>query len=54
MRRKSHSPLFPPFTMCLLVAEKASGKETVWIGWLHKVLQQRSQSSGWNRAIDVE
>ena len=33
MRRKSHSPLFPPFTMYLLVAEKALGKETV-LDWL--------------------
>lgn len=33
VRRKSHSPLFPPFTMYLLVAEKASGKETV-VDWL--------------------
>lgn len=33
MRRKSHSPLFPPFAMYLLVAEKASGKETV-VDWL--------------------
>lgn len=29
MIRKLHSPLFPPFTMYLLVAEKASAKETV-------------------------
>lgn len=33
MRRKSHSPLFPPFAMYLLVAEKALGKETV-VDWL--------------------
>lgn len=33
MRRKPHSPLFPPFTMYLLVAEKASSKETV-LDWL--------------------
>lgn len=33
MRRNSHSPLFPPFTMYLLVAEKASGKEII-VDWL--------------------
>lgn len=33
MRRKPHSPLFPPLTMYLLVAEKASAKETV-LDWL--------------------
>lgn len=54
MRRKSHSPLFPPFTMYLLIAEKALGKEMV-VDWL--VTQSPPAeigSSGWNRAVHVE
>lgn len=33
LKRKPHSSLFPPWTMYLLVAEKASAKETV-LDWL--------------------
>lgn len=33
MRRKSHSPLFPPFALYFACSGKTSGKETV-VDWL--------------------